>query len=369
MRKIVLIVTTVVVLTLPGIAETRDFKARRWVYMGLVEGAIGYPGFYMNAFKFVNGFQLPYGLGIGTSLFEGTWDEKDFVMGFLPLYIYYVPYIKWTKGGLGLGEFYSYISLNLWSAFNKEETYTGETKYYSARTFRIGAGINWIVFGVEAGFYSYSSKILSNSSFYGQIAFNLGLWKGFGESQAPIKIKPEIKPRTVTPVSKPVKTKEYKARWWVYGSIGEGALAVPLSLHANVLKIVAGFSPPYGFGIGVSAIELVFENDGQIQSELPLYLYYVPHIKWRGSGWSEGAIYSFISFNPWGASYTEKSSFLESRTYSCKYFKAGVGIQWIILGAEAGFYSYSYENKSNSSFYLGINLTLGMFKGFDIREK
>jgi hypothetical protein len=98
---------------------------------------LGWPSLVTaSGLKFGVGLPPPYGFGVGTELatMVGISGYGPEVFHLLPLNLYYVPFLRRTEQGRPMPAVYSFLTVNLWSAFCGSEGAAGHF-------FRAGVGI------------------------------------------------------------------------------------------------------------------------------------------------------------------------------------------------------------------------------------
>ena len=192
---VILCIATIVVL--PNIAKAGKYRTKGWVYGGFTDIAFGFPPYV--AFRGLSGaigLPPPYGLGVGIAGMEtfgwfasgASGGELDnMVRGFLPIYIYFIPYAKWGEKHYTRSIVYSFLSMNFWLASNFYSDYDGGS------FLKFGVGYAWSVpasRGFEVGFYSYrlGDYLDPKASIYLSVNAAIGSWFSLGaeEIQSPL---------------------------------------------------------------------------------------------------------------------------------------------------------------------------------------
>ena len=201
-----LIFGLLILIAIPNVAEAEGFKigqagkyrSKWWGYVGVGELGVSFPSksSYIRLIPFAIGFAPPIGLGIGSAIAEaaGPFKGNYWAVTLLPLYIYWVPYVKWNEDD-AQSIIYTFLGVSGW-ANPKDSTIFGESNYL-----RYGIGLSYNFggtgLGVETGFISYKEDdSTSYNSLY--IGFNLPLSIWFGSGTKEIHPSPGTsKPRVI----------------------------------------------------------------------------------------------------------------------------------------------------------------------------
>ena len=201
MNKIKILNIILFIFLLPNITEADKYRAKGWWHGAFMNGGVGLPlktlKPYVRALPVAIGFAPPLGLGIGTALvelagaFKGEYEEEVEGTTYLPIYLYWIPYMNLvkkeeTKDTFAIfcpPWFYFFFGFSGWAVeYSYSDSYFGHDSYI-----RTGLGIQYYIFGAEAGIISYNKNNWTSPSispFIG-ITFSLGLWGAIGAKEIP----------------------------------------------------------------------------------------------------------------------------------------------------------------------------------------
>ena len=172
----------------------------------------------------------------------------------------------------------------------------------------------------------------------------------------------------------------YRTKGWWYFKRLEGGAGLPPYVYGSILSVGAGFSPPFGFGAGITFAEatgpftLIVHSDVEEESdtlseifwgELPISLFWVPwlHIP-NPDSLKFTVLYLFFR-----ASILRQIIGEPYEEYRLWHLRGGIGLEhsflpfWLNLGIEAGYRWLSFDYKvgiaQSSSPYVALTLFVG----------
>lgn len=197
----ILAIISIIALILPNLTEAEKYRAKGWIYGGLINGGVGLGQMYydkhperIHATYFLGvprlsiGLPPPYGFGIGTEWAEAFLELEEVTSEDFPIYICYVPFANWDRLGHPRPIVYADCAIGPYNEY-----------------LRFGIGIDWqlwyvFALGFRADYFSRPGYHLARKGFYVGINLGLSLWQGLGVRIKEKKTPP--KPEVVAEIPK-----------------------------------------------------------------------------------------------------------------------------------------------------------------------